>query len=127
MLSKDLKCTYDFGAHYFQPDGELMIKQGLPDGVNLIKAPNHHLQQSLKDAVAEGLKKTPKSIPALFFYDTAGSQLFEQICKLLEYYPTRTEQKILTDNVRDIIETVTGEGRTRGTWQWQFFQNTDSY
>ena len=86
-----------------------MIKQGLPDGVNLIKAPKHHLQQSLKDAVANGFQKTPKSIPALFFYDTPGSQLFEQICKLPEYYPTRTEHTILTDNARDIIETVTGE------------------
>ena len=86
-----------------------MTKQGLPDGVNLIKAPKPHLQQSLKDAVADGFQKTPKSIPALFFYDTPGSQLFEQICKLPEYYPTRTEHKILMDNARDIIETITGE------------------
>ena len=86
-----------------------MIEQGLPDGVNLIKAPKPHLQQSLKDAVADGFQKTPKSIPALFFYDTPGSQLFEQICKLPEYYPTRTEYKILTDNARDIIKTLTGE------------------
>lgn len=86
-----------------------MMKQELPNGVNLIKAPKQDSQQSLKDAVAEGFKKTPKSIPALFFYDTPGSQLFEQICKLPEYYPTRTEHKILTDNARDIIETLTGE------------------
>ncbi len=85
------------------------MKQGLPAGVNLMKAPKHDSQQSLKDAVAEGLKKTPKSIPPLFFYNTAGSQLFEQICKLPEYYPTRTEQKILTDNARAIIETFAGE------------------
>jgi len=86
-----------------------MIIQGLPDGVNLITAPQHHLQQSLKDAVADGFQKTPKSIPPLFFYDTPGSQLFEQICKLPEYYPTRTEHKILTDNAPDIIKTLTGE------------------
>lgn len=86
-----------------------MIKQGLPDGVNLIKAPKHRLQHSLKDAVADGFQKTPKSIPALFFYDTPGSQLFEQICKLPEYYPTRTEHHILTENARDIIEIVSGE------------------
>ena len=86
-----------------------MTKQGLPDGLNLIKAPYHHLQHSLKDAVVDGFQKTPKSIPALFFYDTAGSQLFEQICKLPEYYPTRTEHKILRGNVRDIISIVTGE------------------
>ena len=86
-----------------------MTKQGLPDGVNLIKAPKHNSQQSLKDAIADGFQKDPKSIPALFFYDTPGSQLFEKICKLPEYYPTRTEHKILTDNAPDIIEAVTGE------------------
>ncbi len=86
-----------------------MIEQGLPDGLNLIKASKGNQQQSLKDAIAEGFKSTPKSIPALFFYDTAGSQLFEQICKLPEYYPTRTEHKILTDNARNIISTITGE------------------
>ena len=86
-----------------------MIKQRLPNGLNLIKAPNHNSQQSLKDAIANGFQKDPKSIPALFFYDTPGSQLFEQICKLPEYYPTRTEHKILTDNAQDIIETITGE------------------
>ena len=86
-----------------------MIKQRLPEGVNLIKAPEPDSQQSLKDVVADGFQKTPKSIPAIFFYDTPGSQLFEQICKLPEYYPTRTEHKILTDNARDIIATLTGE------------------
>ena len=86
-----------------------MIKQRLPDGLNLIKAPKYNPQPSLKDAVADGFQKTPKSIPALFFYDTPGSQLFEQICKLPEYYPTRTERKILTDYARDIISTVAGE------------------
>ena len=86
-----------------------MIKQRLPDGLNLIKAPKHNSQQSLKDAIADGFQKDPKSIPALFFYDTPGSQLFEQICKLPEYYPTRTEHKILTDNARDIIGMISGE------------------
>ncbi len=86
-----------------------MIEQGLPDGLSLIKASKDNPQQSLKDAIAEGFQKTPKSIPALFFYDTPGSQIFEQICKLPEYYPTRTEHKILTDSAQDIIATVTGE------------------
>ena len=85
------------------------MEQGLPAGVNLIKAFQHNPQQSLKDAVAEGFIKTPKSIPAIFFYDTAGSQFFEQICKLPEYYPTRTEHRILTDNARAIISIVVGE------------------
>ena len=55
------------------------------------------------------LKKLQKVFLRSFFYDTPGSQLFEHICKLPEYYPTRTEHKILTDNAQDIIATVTGE------------------
>jgi dimethylhistidine N-methyltransferase len=47
------------------------------------------------DAV-EGLTAAPKRIPAKYFYDAAGSQLFQQITELPEYYPTRTELQILT-------------------------------
>jgi dimethylhistidine N-methyltransferase len=46
--------------------------------------------------VVEGLTATPKRIPAKYFYDAAGSQLFQQITALPEYYPTRTELQILT-------------------------------
>ena len=45
--------------------------------------------------VVEGLTATPKRIPAKYFYDAAGSQLFQQITALPEYYPTRTELQIL--------------------------------
>jgi dimethylhistidine N-methyltransferase len=46
--------------------------------------------------VVEGLSAFPKRIPAKYFYDAAGSQLFQQITELPEYYPTRTEMQILT-------------------------------
>lgn len=46
-------------------------------------------------AVIEGLSSSPKTLPCKFFYDAAGSHLFDQICELPEYYPTRTEFKIL--------------------------------
>jgi L-histidine Nalpha-methyltransferase len=46
------------------------------------------------DAI-EGLMKSPKSLPAKYFYDDRGSELFEQICELPEYYVTRTETEIL--------------------------------
>jgi L-histidine Nalpha-methyltransferase len=42
----------------------------------------------------QGLQQTPKTIPARYFYDERGSQLFEQICDLPEYYLTRTETAI---------------------------------
>jgi uncharacterized SAM-dependent methyltransferase len=42
-----------------------------------------------------GLARSPRSISPKFFYDAAGSQLFDRICELPEYYPTRTELRIL--------------------------------
>lgn len=45
--------------------------------------------------VVKGLSQTPKSLPPRYFYDDRGSDLFEQICELPEYYLTRTETAIL--------------------------------
>ncbi len=45
--------------------------------------------------VVEGLTQTPKTLSPKYLYDDRGSQLFEQICELPEYYPTRTETAIL--------------------------------
>ena len=59
---------------------------------------------AFRDALLEGLFKTPKSIPAKFFYDEAGSALFERITGLPEYYPTRTELSILTGNIGEIAD-----------------------
>ena len=47
-----------------------------------------------EDIIA-GLRSTPKTLPPRYFYDDRGSELFEQITDLPEYYPTRTEQAIL--------------------------------
>jgi L-histidine N-alpha-methyltransferase len=49
------------------------------------------------EAVALGLSDTPRWLPSRFLYDARGSALFEQICELPEYYPTRTETAILRD------------------------------
>src|SRR3546814_17045455 len=45
--------------------------------------------------VQAGLRRRRKAIPSKYFYDTRGSALFEQICELPEYYPTRTECTLL--------------------------------
>jgi dimethylhistidine N-methyltransferase len=45
----------------------------------------------------------PKSIPCRFFYDAAGSVLFERITDLPEYYPTRTEMRILRQHAREMV------------------------
>jgi len=54
--------------------------------------------------IISGLQNTPKSIPARYFYDQLGSQLFEQICDLPEYYPTRSEASILQQYAPEIVE-----------------------
>jgi L-histidine Nalpha-methyltransferase len=60
----------------------------------------HH--EDILDEITNGLKKSPKRLPTKLFYDEKGSQLFDKICELDEYYPTRTELKILNDNIEDI-------------------------
>ncbi|MBK0404675.1 L-histidine N(alpha)-methyltransferase [Adhaeribacter sp. BT258] len=52
--------------------------------------------------VLAGLTQTPKSLSSKYFYDGAGSKLFQQIMELPEYYPTRTEFKILEEQQAEI-------------------------
>ncbi|MGD1897171.1 MAG: L-histidine N(alpha)-methyltransferase [Phormidesmis sp.] len=52
-------------------------------------------EKELGKDVVTGLTGEPKSLPPKYFYDEKGSLLFEQICELPEYYPTRTETLIL--------------------------------
>jgi len=54
------------------------------------------------DALLGGLRSTPKNIPCKYFYDAEGSRLFEQICRLPEYYPTRTEFSLLQTHAEEI-------------------------
>ena len=63
-------------------------------------------EESFRDAVLNGLGRTPKSIPCKFFYDARGSALFEEICRLPEYYPTRTEVAILEKNAAAIAAQI---------------------
>jgi dimethylhistidine N-methyltransferase len=63
-------------------------------------------QESFSEAVLHGLLQTPKSIPSRFLYDAQGSALFDRICALPEYYPTRTEMKILADHAAEIARQI---------------------
>ncbi|NQY95889.1 MAG: L-histidine N(alpha)-methyltransferase [Henriciella sp.] len=56
--------------------------------------------------VLNGLSKPQKSLPCQYFYDAAGSELFEQITELPEYYPTRTETAILNTHAGDMAEAL---------------------
>ena len=57
-----------------------------------VKTENTHHEDILGE-IQEGLKKSPKRMPTKLFYDEQGSKLFDRICELDEYYPTRTELK----------------------------------
>ena len=57
------------------------------------------------DAIA-GLTQQPKQLAPKYFYDAAGSELFEQITRLPEYYPTRTELGILHERSADIAAII---------------------
>jgi L-histidine N-alpha-methyltransferase len=52
--------------------------------------------------VREGLTRSPKSLPPVWFYDERGSELFDQITRLPEYYPTRAEHSILVERSDEI-------------------------
>lgn len=58
-----------------------------------------------RDAIA-GLTHHPKQLPPKYFYDAAGSELFEQITRLPEYYPTRIELGILRDRSAEIASII---------------------
>ena len=58
-------------------------------------------ERTLADDVLDGLTRPFKELPPKHFYDTRGSELFDAICELPEYYPTRTERAILEARAAD--------------------------
>jgi dimethylhistidine N-methyltransferase len=72
---------------------------------NLVPQPKAEASAFETDTLA-GLSATPKAVSAKYFYDGAGSQLFERITELPEYYPTRSEMRILRDNAADIAKLI---------------------
>ncbi len=62
--------------------------------------------EEFRDAVFRGLGNMPKTLPCKFFYDAQGSRLFDRICELPEYYPTRTECALLAARAEDIAACV---------------------
>ncbi len=64
-------------------------------------------ERSLADDAREGLTRPFKELPPKHFYDSRGADLFDQICELPEYYPTRTERAILNDTASELAA-VTG-------------------
>jgi L-histidine N-alpha-methyltransferase len=66
-------------------------------------------ERCLANDVLDGLTRPFKELPPKHFYDARGAELFEQICELPEYYPTRTEVQILSTRADEIVS-ATGAG-----------------
>ena len=81
-----------------------MLKQEPEDGTRSFADP------AFRADVIDGLTRRPRAIPARWFYDHRGSQLFEAITELPEYYPTRTERALLETKAGEIAAAV-GAGR----------------
>ncbi|MBY0519210.1 MAG: L-histidine N(alpha)-methyltransferase [Sphingomonas sp.] len=81
-----------------------MLKREIEDGEASLADP------AFRTDVLRGFESRPRAIPARWFYDRRGSELFEAITDLPEYYPTRTEAAILNDAGGDIAARV-GAGR----------------
>ncbi|MGJ3648572.1 L-histidine N(alpha)-methyltransferase [Sphingomonas sp. GlSt437] len=81
-----------------------MLKQEIEDGEASLADP------AFRADVLTGLASRPRAIPARWFYDHRGSELFEAITDLPEYYPTRTERAILVE-AGPAIAAAVGPGR----------------
>jgi dimethylhistidine N-methyltransferase len=77
-----------------------MLKQEIEDGTRSFADP------AFRADVIDGLTRRPRAIPARWFYDHRGSELFEAITELPEYYPTRTETALLRSVAGEIAERV---------------------
>jgi L-histidine N-alpha-methyltransferase len=77
------------------PDAQLRAARSARERLTLLAAPLENQREALARDVAAGLTQQPKSLPCRYFYDLEGSHLFEEICRLPEYYLTRAERQIL--------------------------------
>jgi dimethylhistidine N-methyltransferase len=73
-------------------------------------APSRMIDPAFHHDIISGLSRSPKATPPVWFYDRRGSELFEAITDLPEYYPTRTETALLATHGAELAASV-GEGR----------------
>ncbi len=74
------------------------------------RLPDRKLPEPLHSDVRLGLRQAPKQLPSKYFYDQRGSQLFDQICELDEYYLTRSELQIMQRSVAEIVSCLPADG-----------------
>ena len=70
------------------------------------QASYNRIDNDFLNDVIEGLSQNPKTLKPKYFYDNRGAQLFTEICTTPEYYPTRTEIKILNQNAENIASQI---------------------
>ncbi|KUO52767.1 MAG: dimethylhistidine N-methyltransferase [Sphingomonadales bacterium BRH_c3] len=79
-------------------------------GMALVQRDDDGVDRAFREDVLAGLAQAQKAVPARWLYDDAGSQLFEDITRLPEYYPTRAETEILTERGAEFARLI---GRAR--------------
>nr|WP_137677975.1 L-histidine N(alpha)-methyltransferase [Parerythrobacter lutipelagi] len=79
-------------------------------GLALVDRDDDGVDRAFRNDVLEGLAQPQKAVPARWLYDDAGSQLFEDITQVEEYYPTRAETEILQQRGADFAAAI-GQGR----------------
>ncbi len=84
---------------------------GLNPRLSYFKPHAEITKKSFAEEISESLTQNSKSISPKFFYDQKGSQLFEDICSLPEYYLTRTEKKILENLKHELHEHLDSDYR----------------
>jgi L-histidine N-alpha-methyltransferase len=85
---------------------------GVLDGADAITIDSYlheGQERSLADDVLDGLTRPFKELPPKHFYDARGAELFDRICELPEYYPTRTERSILQTSAVQLARTTAAE------------------
>ncbi|RIV89259.1 L-histidine N(alpha)-methyltransferase [Aurantiacibacter zhengii] len=80
------------------------------EGIQLVDLDEDGVDRAFRADVLAGLGQPQKAIPARWLYDDAGSQLFEDITQVPEYYPTRSEKEILENRGQEFADAV-GSGR----------------
>ncbi|MGB3711147.1 MAG: L-histidine N(alpha)-methyltransferase [Erythrobacter sp.] len=79
---------------------------GTQEGLRLVEKDEGGVDRAFRADVLDGLSQPQKAIPARWLYDDAGSQLFEDITQVPEYYPTRAETQILTGEGESFAEMI---------------------
>lgn len=82
------------------------VKTYLEQSFKCVRVPPARHVPNLEEDARRGLLCKPRSLPPKYFYDDHGSELFEKICQTSEYYPTRTEDLILQEHAKNIIQST---------------------